>query len=178
MSSTISTASVNAYAPSTVGGLLTTVKYFPALGNNAVPATLPIPSSALGQQMLIRASGNIFVHGTSPTLNFILASTATPLSFSGNTTLATIASPVALTTATYYPFALEIKAQGDTTSGIIQLYGATFVCNGVSSTVTLTQALTGESFGSGNAANLVFGVTFGVSDALNAANLMEFELEG
>lgn len=176
MSYPITSAGVSYASPSTVGGTLTLAKIFPSLLNNLAPASLAVPVSANGQIITVRASGNLFVHGTSPTVNLVLQN-GSSLTAASNTTVSTGTSAQALTTGATYPFAAVIDLQGDQTSGIVQVVNAKFVVDGISVALTNT-SLTGVSFnGSSAALNLVVGITFGVSDALNTASLQEFVLE-
>lgn len=176
MSQTIQSAGINYASPSTVGGTGTTAKIFPSLLNSLSPATLALVQAQNGQQVTVKASGTLFVHGTSPTINFLLQN-GTSLTAGSNTTFATLTSVASLTTATQYPFAVKVTLQGDSVSGIVQVVDAEIVCNGVSGAATKT-SLTGINFaGPGAAANVVFGVTFGVSDALNTASLLQFNAE-
>jgi hypothetical protein len=185
--------------PSLVGGTLTAIKVFPStigpgfnngggLGYPVVnPIVPPAPTSGTKpfictipgtgqfeqQQIEIRASGLAFVHGTSPTLNFALQS-GTSLTPTSNTTVAVLASAQSLTTGAYYPWYFDCKFQADALSGIGQFQNATFSCNGVSGTVTLTD-LTGVNLNTTNV-NFVMGVSFAVSDALNVGVLSQFQL--
>lgn len=208
---------VRGLTPSIVGGSGTTTKMFPSLlgpgfdngggnlggplgpqGSGGVvpspaaavgPAMLIVPSSGLyeGQAIEIRASGSIYIHGTSPTLNFVLQS-GTSMTASSNTTFATLHTAVSLTTAAQYPFSLDLGIQGDSVSGIVQVVWASFAVDGINfelnanarsdTNYVAPTSLTGVKFtGAGGkpALNIVFGVTFGVSDAANVANLTQFQ---
>ena len=196
-----SDALVRPNAVSLVGGLLTTTKIFASplgpgfmngganFGYQTAPVTVPayasgtpaafltIPGNGVyeQQQVELRASGFVFVHGASPTVNFLLQSgTSLTYNASGQTTVATLASAQSLTTADYYPWYFGVKMQADALSGIMQFQNATFACNGTSGTVTLTD-LTGINLTTTNV-NFVIGITFGVSDALNVAGLAQFQL--
>lgn len=183
---------ISPYTPSLVGGTGTTAKIFPSLlgpgfgnGGNALgaapsstalvpptaatgtpPALVTIPGTGQYEQQALAfvASGYVFMHGTSPTINFVLQN-GTSLTAASNTTVATLASAQSLTTGAYYPWSFSMKGQGDSVSGVFQCFSAVWSCNGVfSGTVTLTD-LTGINLTTTNL-NFVFGVTFGVSDAL------------
>ena len=180
---------VNGYNPSLVGGTGTTCKIFPSLlgtGFDNGGGVLPQPPGVVAaqllisgtgqyeqQQLVVNASGYVFVHGVSPTVNFLFQQ-GSSLTYTSNTTMATLASAQSLTTAATYPWAFNMKMQGDSVSGIMQAYSATFVCNGTSGTVTLSD-LTGVNLTNTNY-NFVIGITFGVSDALNKAALSQFNL--
>ena len=202
MSEPFSTAGgVSGFTPSIVGGTGTTTKIFasllgPGFGNGGNPlsvapgSTKPaIPVIATGtpaaqvvipgigqyeqQQIVVSASGFVFVHGTSPTLNFLFQQ-GSSLTSGSNTTMATLASAQSLTTNASYPFAFSAKIQADSVSGIMQIFSAVFACNGVSGSLTLTD-LTGVNLTTTNYP-FVFGVTFGVSDATNVGVLSQFSL--
>jgi hypothetical protein len=181
---------VNAYNPALIGGTGTTTKIFPNLLANAtgLPAsfvgspapTVPPPCAQVylpgtgqyeQQQISISAGGYLFVHGASPTVNFVLQQ-GKSLTATSNTTVATLASAQSLTTAAYYPWAVSVKFLADALSGIMQFFSASMVCNGVSGTVTLTD-LTGVNLTT-TGLPFVIGITFGVSDALNVGALSQF----
>ena len=201
MSQVFSDCGVRGFAPALVGGTLTTTKIFPSIlgpgfgnGGGLNPpafATNPItvPSAATGtpaalvfipgtgqyeqKNISIEAGGFVYVHGTSPTLNFLFQNGKSFTSGS-NTTMATLASAQTLTTANYYPWQFKASIFADALSGIMQIANATFVCNGVSGSLTLTN-LTGVNLTTTNY-TFVIGVTFGVSDALNVGGLGQFTL--
>lgn len=182
-----------------VGGLLTTTKIFSSglgpgfmngganFGYQTAPVTVPAPATGTPaasviipgngvyeqQQVDLRASGFVFVHGVSPTINFLLQK-GTSLTSGSNTTVATLASAQSLTTGDYYPWYFTLRMQSDAISGIMQFQNATFSCNGTSGTVTLTD-LTSINLTTTNV-QFVLGVTFGVSDALNVAGCAQFQL--
>jgi hypothetical protein len=191
---------VSAFTPSLIGGTGTTTKIFPSLlgsgfgtGANALTSqasktlpTVPTPVGAAAASVLIRGTGEyeqqvisitaggfVFVHGTTPTVNFVLQQ-GTSLTAASNTTVATLASVQTLTTNATYPWALKLSAQADAISGIMQFFAATISCNGVSGTVTLTD-LTGVNLTT-TGLSFVLGVTFGVSDGANVAGLSCFNL--
>jgi hypothetical protein len=192
---------ISAYTPSIVGGTGTTTKIFTSLLSNVFPPTggnpltaaptttkSAVPTSTSGaaslllratgeyeQQIVsIRIAGYAFVHGASPTLNFLFQN-GTSLTSGSNTTMATLASAQSLTTNATYPWMFKADLQGDSVSGVMQIVGATFACNGVSGTVTSTD-LTGISLVTGAGLSFVFGLTFGVSDATNVGVCSQFVL--
>jgi hypothetical protein len=183
---------VSGYSPALVGGTGTTFKIFPSLlgpgfnngGASLSPTTgtpaaiLNVPGAGVyeGRQFEVNASGYIYAHGTSPTINFGLYNGTSLTVGSDGTAISTLASAQSLTTAATYPFAYNAILQGDSVSGVVQVVNAKFVCNGVGAIASLTNtALTGVNFlTSSPALNLVFGIEFTVSDALNKAALMEF----
>jgi hypothetical protein len=201
MSQVISDSGVRGFAPALVGGTGTTTKIFPSIlgsgfNNGAAnlqngfatnPITVPTAVAGTGpaqvairgtgeyeqRNIAIEAGGFVFVHGASPTLNFLFQN-GKSLTSGSNTTMATLSSAQSLTTANYYPWQFKASMFGDSLSGVLQISGAVFVCNGVSGTVTLTD-ITGINL---TTTNLQFciGVTFGVSDSLNVGALGQFNL--
>jgi hypothetical protein len=181
----------NAPTAATVGGTGTVGKVFPLLSNSSVAATLTAFGSGRleGQQFVVRASGKVFVHGTTPTVLLTLAK-GTSLTLASDTAVAVMASAATLVTAATYPWAIEVKCQGDSTSGIVQVISSSISINGVAASVTNAN-LTGINLGvqaplvnglppltsNEPSINLVMAVTFGVSDALNLATMTQFSLE-
>jgi len=152
-----------------------------------------------GRHIRCYASGNVYVHGTSPTLNFQLIGNL------GNTpatdvVLATLTSAQSLTTATSYDWTVDIDlygCQAPLTAGAIGGSGSLQVCSGTSfigSTISIQTAMTLTALTSVNfqgayatsypaisynavqypAFFLKFGLIFGVSDAANLAQMTEF----
>lgn len=154
-----------------------------------------------GCRFTVIASGSVYVHGTSPTLNFSLIGNL------GNTpgtdvVMATATSAVSLTTATSYDFTFLadlIGSQAPGTagqaggSGSLTIAGATFFVNSPSQTAYSAMTLLpltsvnflgnygGQTGGGYQGSDYLypisffkFGLTFGVSDAANLASLGEF----
>ena len=199
-----SDAGVRGYAPSLVGGTGTTSKTFPSIlgpgfgdggglnppGFALNPITVPAPATGTpaalltipgtGQyeqrDMTVQAGDFVFVHGTSPTINFLFQNgKSLTYNASGQTTMATLASAQSLTTAAYYPWQFKASLFADALSGVMQIANATFVCNGVSGSLTLTD-LTSVNLTTTNY-TFVIGITFvGVSDTLNVGALGQFQL--
>jgi hypothetical protein len=188
MSDIFDSVGVNYASPSKVGGTGTTIKIFPSLTNAAAPAILQLLEQQDGQVVTLTASGSLFVHGTSPTVNFTLQS-GTSLTGTSNTTISALTTPASLTTNANYPWALKINLQGDHASGIVQVVSSAFTVNGVQTVAASfsNTSLTGVVFSGALASppvfepevgvNLVLGCTFAVSDALNSASLFEYQLE-
>jgi hypothetical protein len=193
MSTIVSTAGINGSNPSVVGGTGTGVKVFPAIGGpsfnnggnsltNASVATTPAqvfaraPQSE-GQIFTIKAAGNLYVHGTSPTIVFSLYK-GKSLTATSDTLVATC-SAQSLSTGASYPFYFSITGQGDANSGLIQFGSATLYLDGVSTTFTIQSSgipLTSQDLLTTDVPFCV-AAQFGVSDALNVANLQQFVLE-
>jgi hypothetical protein len=188
MSHIIASAGINYANPVKIGGTGTGVKIFPSVLSSAAPAILQVLEQQNGQVVTLTASGTLFVHGASPTIIPTLQS-GTSLTSGSNTTVSVLTAAQSLTTNAQYPFALVLGLQGDSVSGIVQVVSAQFVCNGVVSLMAAftNTSLTGVTFGNvvstdgfykpENPLNLVFGINFTVSDALNAASLYEYQLE-
>src|SRR5215469_11998206 len=160
---------IGPYTPSIVGGTGTTTKIFqsnlgPGFANGANPlnvtpsstkpaiptissgtpaATVIIPGTGQYEQqrIVVSASGFLFVHGASPTINFLFQQ-GTSLTSGSNTTMATLASAQSLTTNASYPWVFSAAIQADSVSGVMQIFSGVFACNGVSGSLTLTD-LTG-----------------------------------
>src|ERR1700676_891807 len=149
MSNPFQSAGINYANPSTIGGTGSGVKIFPSLLTPTVAATLQLLEQQQGQLVSLVASGNVHLHGTSPTIAPTLysGSSLTASKNNGGTALSvlTTAQLFASTGATY-PFALKIDLQGDNASGILQVVSTTFTCNGVSSSTFTNTSLTGVSF--------------------------------
>lgn len=193
MAIVFSNAGVSAFNPSLVGGTGTTTKVFPSLfapatglpaaaGSGSPVASVPYPVAFVSipgtqvfeqQQIEVRASGYLFVHGTTPTVNIVFQQ-GQSLTASSNTTMATLSAVQTLTTNANYPWFFKATIQGDAKSGVLQIGSAVFYCNGVSGSFTLTD-LTGVNLTT-TSYNFVIGITFGVSDALNAGALSQFDL--
>src|SRR5271154_1700994 len=187
MSNPFASAGINYANPSTVGGTGSGVKIFPALLTPTVAATLQILEQQQGQIVTLNAAGNVHLHGTSPSIIPTLQSGSSLTSTSNTTVSALTSAQVLASTGATSPFALQIKLQGDQSSGILQVVSTTFTCNGVSSSSFTNTSLTGVKFSGGSAGDgfsnpevgvtLCLGLNFGVSDAANSANLYQFELE-
>ena len=152
-----------------------------------------------GVHINVVASGSVYIHGTSPTLNFGLGGEL------GNTpqtdvVMATLASPQSLTTATSYDWTFTAGLYGSAApasagkvggSGSLQVVTANFFLGSTIAPVTSMTLLPltgvnfqgdyGTDYPSGShtgvtspAFFLKFAFTFGVSDAANLASLTEF----
>lgn len=189
MSTVVSSAQLSGASPVSVGGLGTGVLIFPSLlgtsfnnGNSQTTSNGPAqviaraPQSE-GQQFEIKGSGNIFVHGTSPTVVISLYK-GKSLTAASDTLIATC-SAQAVATATTVPYAFAIKGQGDANSGLIQFGSATLLLNGAAVTFTVQGSgipLTAQDLLTTDVP-FCTSVQFGVTDALNKAYLQQFQLE-
>lgn len=160
------------------------------------PLSLAIPANGQfeGQRFVVTASGRIFIHGTSPTLLWAMYNGTSLTATSDGTPLVVLASALTgLTTNKAYPWTWQTVYQGDSTSGILQAVSSSlWVNNATAGTVTLTGA-TGVNFLSsgptgligpgytagqqGVALNLIIGIEFTVTDALNAGYCNQFVAE-
>lgn len=184
-----SSAQLSGQATVSVGGPGTGVLVYPSLlgtgfnnGNSQTTSNGPAqviaraPQSE-GQRFVIQGSGNIFVHGTSPTVVISLYK-GKSLTAASDTLIATC-SATAVTTATTVPYAFSIVGQGDANSGLIQFGSATLLINGVATTFTVQASgipLTSQNLLTTDVP-FCTSVQFGVSDALNKAILQQFILE-
>lgn len=191
---------VSGLIPSAVGGLGTTAKIFPALGKQqpagtvSFPLTLLIPNNGQFEMEAfeVQASGNVTFGSTAnPTINFVLQN-GSSLTVGSNTTICTLTAALAGTVSSTFPFEVRVRLQGDSKSGIVQVGTVEAYMNNATMDATTNTKLTGISFlanastgqnpalnGNSPAAyalSLVFGLTFGVSDANNAANLAQFAI--
>ena len=191
------------FTPSTVGGTGTREKVFPALvypnaGLNSVAVSTPAPLSlaipANGayeqQRFTVKASGKIFVLGTSPTMLWKMYNGTSMTASSDGTALLTMSALSGLTTNKTYPWAWIADFQGDSSSGILQAISSTlWVDNATAGTITLTGIASGVNLtanasqgviGSGYSSaglNLIMSMTFGVSNASNLCSCSQFVLE-
>ncbi len=179
---------------------------YPYPGTSVTDYILPVaggvssPNGRVGGHRLgVKISGSVYVHGTSPTLNFQLIGNL------GNTPatdvdMLTLASAQALTTATSYDWSLSVDLYGSAApassgavggSGSLQVAAASLL---LASTIVPVTSMTAAALAnvnfqgqygtsypavSDNAINypaffLKFGLTFGVSDSANLASLYEF----
>lgn len=194
-------------AVSTIGGAGTTLQKFQSSIKTAAGAIIPFVSTVTdyllplpgqnktnGIHFGIVASGNVFVHGTSPTLNFSLIG-ALPSTPTTDVVLATLTTPQGLTTNASYDWTVSLELCGSTAPAVVGGVGGSGqlkVLNGYFSIGGTTSLLAGMTLltlntvnfnGAYAAANpttgqaaafLKCGLTFGVSDALNLAALTEF----
>jgi hypothetical protein len=188
--------------PSKVGGLGTTVKYFPRPIGPSIGVAPSTPSSTSpvgalflpaqnvynGQQINVLASGNFGSDSGDPSgtvtvqLYAVTGTLASP-------TYTAIASTGAITPFfAVEPWALSVELVGSSTVGanglLIGTYEA-FSRNTIVVPAVITNGpITGLDFNAGNPAlqqgavlGFVVGVTFGTSDATNKAQLTEFTIE-
>lgn len=175
-----------------VGGLGTTAKIFPGLVGGVpalTPALLTVPGTSRfeGSEFVIKAAGWASVLGTTPTLNVTLY-LGSSLTASSNTALLTLASAVTVTTAAAYPWSLNATFNADTKSGLIQGRGIILINNPASpaiqtivntgiSVVNMTQEPPVVTISSVvTPLQFCLGVTFGVSNASNLAQMDSFYL--
>lgn len=169
--------------------------------NSAAPFVLQPPIDLVnGRRVTVRASGYLFLHGSSPTINVGLRGIAGGVPSSAATTPSTYTALLTrgsalsgLTTATWYPWTMTVDLEGDTKSGIVQGAGSIQIANSFTAAAAIANELTGVAFSSvsasipgsdtaGNATSappytLVATATFGVGDALNQFVVSQFELD-
>jgi hypothetical protein len=180
---------INYAFPSVIGGTGSGVKMFPDLITTTVAAALKLPVTAQGQIFVINAAGTVKLHGTSPTLIPTLQyNLSTPSLTSTSNTTVTVLTTAQLfsSTGASYPWALTVKLQGDSVSGVVQVISASWSANGTTSTTFTSTSLTGVTWtgttSDGNTfaptlPQFCLGLNFGVSDSVNSASMNEFQLE-
>lgn len=191
---------VNGSNPSTVGGTGITAKYFgqPSGNFTAGASTTPSSTNAFGQlairgdnelngqQFSVQASGNFEVGpgGACPAVTIDMVANTGTITTPIYTVLATTgAITVQTNVGVFYPWQIEIVANGDTQSGILSGYQTSTVDNTLKSPVALSNTLSGLNFG-GNVIfpgapvfGVVMRVTFSVSEPGNAANMFMFNVQ-
>lgn len=175
------------YSPATVGGTGTTSKIYAQSNSAATPFVLYAPNGGQleGAKFVVRAGGNVFVHGTTPTVIVSLYGKTSipasgPLTATNYTEIGQTGSAQTLTTAATYPWVIEAELQGDSVSGVLQGTYKVLVNNVFKAEAALDNTITSVNLNpTTGGVSLVFvvGVTFGVSDALNTATLDQFTLE-
>ncbi|MGA8984352.1 MAG: hypothetical protein WB470_16870 [Candidatus Acidiferrales bacterium] len=176
--------------PSTVGGLGTNFKYFPATpgASIGVPSLnngyLPIPGNNVsnGQSFTVRAAGNFAVGDVTSAVRMSLF----PVTFISNFSTASIVpvpvfSLIAVGLAninTPYPWMLRIDLCGDTGSGLVQAQAAFGLMDGQTGGTpsSIVSGLSGINFSNSIPYGLVIGVAFTESNAGNTANCYQFGL--
>lgn len=194
---------VNGLSPSKVGGAGTSVKYFPRLLGPSIGVAPTTPSSTSaagalllpaggvynGQQFEVIAGGNFGSDTGDPsgTVTVQLYAVTGTASVPVYTSIATTGAMTP--SVTIQPWGLQATLVGSNlTSGsalgiLVGKYEA-FKYGSVTSPTTITAAITGLDFFAGNpnlaqgaVLGFVVGVTFGTTDATNAAQLTEFTIE-
>lgn len=191
-------------AVQTIGGTGTTQKIFQSSIKNQAGVVqspfvssvtdylLPIPSGGKlnGKRIKIMISGNVYVHGTSPTWQLQLLGS---VAGSSNTILCQTAA-VSLTTANNYDWSMEVNlicsnlpAGGVTTlpggAGLVTGQFSSLINGTVGASATLTNNLASVDMFNNTITNASYGLPayylkaaalFGVTDAANLASLTEF----
>jgi len=191
--SVINDFAVNGLNPSTVGGTGTAVKYFPRLLGSSigVESVAPSATSSNGQLVVngfselnaqwfkVSIGGDVLsgVSDSSVTVEVALyANTAALGAAPSYTKLATTGALTAPLANTNFAFGLDVDLLGDTASGVVRGFQrGIFGANNIAS-ASLTNNLSGINMGSQAPFGLVVGVTFGSSDAGNAASLRQFQI--
>ena len=172
-------------------------------GGTAQPAVVLLTEGSFryeSDMLYVKATGIVYVHGTTPTvalaLYYVNNTTFNSQAFKlaqttpGSWTLAhTTATPVTLVTAATYGWNMEAKVQGDSQSNTMS--GSITYTIGLANAPTAAAAFTNpltlntanpplDRGGMGSEPAVVFGVgvTFGVSDPANVAQMSNFWLEG
>ena len=186
---------VNGAGAATVGGTGTAVKYFPRSlgtgGPSGGQSVAPSATSSAGQlvvngnnelnaqwfDVLVGAEVTSGAADSSVTAEVALyANTAAIAAAPSYTKLATTGAFTVPLSGEVYEVGLRVQLFGSTKSGIVRgiqsgVYGASNLAAGA-----LTNNLSGINFASQAPFGLVVGVTFGSSDASNAASLYQFQI--
>lgn len=182
----VTSPGINYAFPSLIGGTGSGVKIFPSALSALKPAALQVTFPMQAQLFTLTAAGTMFLHGTSPTIIPTLQF-GSSLTSTNNTTVSVLTTAQLFSsTGANYPWALQIKMQGDNASGVIQVVSATFAANGTASSTFTNTSITGINWlgvsSDGNTLapvlpSFVLGLNFGVSDALNTAALYQFSID-
>jgi hypothetical protein len=187
--------------PSKVGGLGTTVKYFPRPIGPSIGVAPSTPSSTSPVGALLLPAQNVFQGQQFNVMasGFFGSDTGDP---SGTVTVqlyavtGSVASPTYTSIATtgaitpffaQEPWGLNVELVGASNNGanglLIGSYEA-FIRGSVTAPTTVTNIVTGLDFNAGNpllaqgaVLGFVVGVTFGTTDATNKASLTQFTIE-
>jgi len=119
------------------------------------------------------ASGWATVGGTTPNLNVTMYS-GTSLTPGSNTVLAVLGSAQTVTTTASYDWAIWVKLFGSSKTGKVQGNFQIEIDNTVSAVAALTNPLTVQSPANEPFLNIVLGITFGVANAANVAQMNRF----
>lgn len=176
-------ASGNANA-TTVSGLLTTAKIFPAMASGAASGsacilTLPGSSRLEGKVFYVSASGLLTTGASTITVQpqffgvVALPTVANQLT-PGSYTQVAAPTGVSIASASTVPWFLEAELIGDSISGILHGNMRTVINNTLTGPVALTSTLTSVSFKNDPVAYVAVGVSFSVSNAANADQLDAF----
>lgn len=194
----------NAGAPGVNTGQSSNQRGFvPSATTNLGALAVPGNNELNGQLFTVRASGNIlFGAGEASTTGIITLALSNALATAppNYQTLNTLTLTNQANDSVYYPWTIAVDLQGDTFSGILQAWKTdNSMINGVAGASGVSGPFTGINFvGLGAppliqppytgfaeplpsfpapAFFLVVGVTWGVSNALNTANMYEFQVE-
>ena len=151
----------------------------PTATNNAGGLQVPGNSVLDGQQFDIFSSGNVLFAAaeasTTAKVGLYLSNVAAGNSSPAYQTLIELTLTNQALDGVYYPWYMNVKMEGDTQSGILQLTKSGAI-NGTVTGSTQVTALTGISFATDPAFTIVCGVTFGNAAAGNIANLKQFQV--
>jgi hypothetical protein len=190
MSTVLNNYQISGAFPSTVGGVGSTAKYFPApSGQIGVTGSTPSATSAAGQLLVpgnnrlnaqifeVYAAGNFEVGsgGACPSVTIdIQANTGTVASPSYHT----LATSGAITTqnldGVFYPWYFKLELEGDSASGLLQGRYVGAVNDVLIASTIIGSTLSGLNFATEPVFGLVARVTFSVSEAGNSANMYQF----
>jgi hypothetical protein len=192
--SVINDFQVNGLFPSVVGGIGTSVKYFPRIlgtaGPNGGQSVAPSATSAAGQLVVpgnselngqwfsvaVGASYGSDTGDPSGTVELALYANTGSVSSPSYTKIATTGAK-APNLAAAGQAALYVQLFGDSKSGLVRGIQESINPDGtVTTSAALTANLSGINMGAALPFGLVVGVTFATSDASNTASLYQFQI--
>jgi len=193
MSQPVTNLLINGLNPVSVGGTGTAIKYFPIVPGASIGVAstkngylyVSGNGSANGQQLSVRASGNLNV-GAGAVSSPLVTVGLYPVTFVG--TVGTIVSTAIISqqsttamepTQAAIPWALNVNLIGDTLSGLVQAIGGAIAIDGTAGTFStgLVTGLTAINFSNPIPYGVVVGVTFSQSESGNNANMYQFEIQ-
>lgn len=154
---------------------ITTAQIFPTVTGGSLALVLPIPGSSRleSDPIEVVASGWATVGGTTPNLNVTLYS-GTSLTPGSDTILGALGSAQTVTTSASYDWIIRAILFGSTKTGKIQGSFTVEIDNTFTAWASFSNQLTSQSFITEPSLSLVVGITFGVANAANVAQLNRF----
>lgn len=156
---------------------ITTAQIFPSPVTPTSAFVLPVDGGGKLESKLFyaQATGWATVGGVSPTLNVTMFA-GTSLTPGSNTILGAAGAGQSVTTGASYDWAIVLEALGSTKSGRLVGNFQIIIDGNYVIKTTLSNIVTALNFGTDPVLNLCVGVTFGVANAANIAQLNRFEL--
>lgn len=154
---------------------ITTAQIFPTATGGTAALVLLISGSGRFESEYIEivACGWATVGGVSPTLNVTLYS-GTSLTPGSDTILGALGAGQSVTTGSSYDWMIRARLFGSVKTGNVQGDFQININNTLSAVAALSNQLTGQNPNAEPFLNLVVGITFGVANAANVAQLSRF----